>query len=395
MPKKYICIAGKNEIAVHALEYVYKMYSDEYEVLGLPTSQDLGVDNWQPSFKKKLKQLGIKEVNLDNLYILENLIFISLEYDKIINPTKFKTNSLFNIHFSYLPAYKGMYTSAMPLLQNESYTGVTLHCIDKGIDTGKIICQTKFSINDNDDAYQLYLKYNKYAFILFKEKINDLLNNSFSSHEQSFKNSSYFSKQSLNYAQLNIDFKQTALSIKNQIRAFAFRPYQFAMYQDSAIRFAEITTQRSTKQAGKLLHEDLFYFKISSIDYDVVLYKDYLEFMFNKIKKQQNQLVKKYIALGYPLDDKNDKGWDLLIVATYFGNKEIFDLLIKKGANIHTTNYNKTNLLMYALTQLEEHANTYFFERLIQLGLDVHKLDGKNKSTLDWIKQRKLKFSEE
>ena len=69
-----------------------------------------------------------------------------IEFDQIIKPTEFRSNRLFNIHFSYLPEFKGMYTSAIPILQGSTHTGVTLHGIDQGIDTGPIIAQEKFEI---------------------------------------------------------------------------------------------------------------------------------------------------------------------------------------------------------------------------------------------------------
>ena len=39
-----------------------------------------------------------------------------------------------------------MFTSALPLINGEKETGVTLHKIDAGIDTGDIIDQIKFQI---------------------------------------------------------------------------------------------------------------------------------------------------------------------------------------------------------------------------------------------------------
>ena len=89
---------------------------------------------------------NIEVVTLQTLYEINDLLFISLEYDEIIKPEMFETNELFNIHFSLLPAYKGVYTSIFPILNGEQYTGVTLHKIDSGIDTGAIVDQMKIEI---------------------------------------------------------------------------------------------------------------------------------------------------------------------------------------------------------------------------------------------------------
>ncbi len=285
-----------------------------------------------------------------------------------------------------------MYTSAIPILNNETHSGVTLHQIDKGIDTGNIISQLKFTLKDDDDALELYNKYSAYAFKLLKINLHDLITGNFTSFNQSTNKSSYYSKSSLDYTKLKVDYNQTALNIKNQIRAYAFRPYQLPKYRDDTIRFSKITNERSTSTPGEVLHEDFFYYKISSIDYNVLLYKDCLETMFDNIRNSENQMVYEFIEHGYPLNDKNKKGWDLIIVATYFGNQEIFDLLIQKGVNIQTTNYRKTNLLMYALNPIEEKANSYFFDRLIELGLDENATDVQGISTKEWIKKRKIKL---
>ena len=43
-----------------------------------------------------------------------------------------------------------MYTSCLPILFNEKESGVTLHKIDRGIDTGDIIDQITFPILSSD-----------------------------------------------------------------------------------------------------------------------------------------------------------------------------------------------------------------------------------------------------
>ena len=108
------------------------------------------------SLLKKANEIGIETKTLEDIYSIENLIFLSLEFDRIVNPNKFKSNKLFNIHFSLLPKYKGMFTSIIPILNNEKTTGVTFHKIDKGIDTGEIIAQKEFEIALFDNARDIY-----------------------------------------------------------------------------------------------------------------------------------------------------------------------------------------------------------------------------------------------
>lgn len=141
---KKICIAGKNNIAVEITKYLKK--KDDIEILAIPNSADNGIDGWQKSFYKFCLENSIPIISLEEAHKIENLIFLSLEFDKIVKPYEFLSDKLFNIHFSLLPKYKGMYTSALPILNNEKETGVTLHKIDTGIDTGEIIAQRKIKM---------------------------------------------------------------------------------------------------------------------------------------------------------------------------------------------------------------------------------------------------------
>ena len=172
---KTICIAGKNEIAVNSLKYIVENYG-EYEIWVIPNQGDNGENSWQPSLRLEAQNMQIPIKELGEVYPVEDLIFISLEYDKIIRPGKFKSNQLYNIHFSKLPKYKGMFTSVMPILNGEKESGVTLHLIDRGIDTGDIIDQTSFKVGLNDTGRQLYQKYLDTSFTLLKENLDGLVN---------------------------------------------------------------------------------------------------------------------------------------------------------------------------------------------------------------------------
>ncbi len=110
-----VCIAGKNNIAVNGLKHIIDNYSEEFNICYLPNPSDDGIDTWQLSFLKFANEHNIPRASLEELYLLENLIFISLEYSEILKTKKFKTHQLYNIHFSLLPKYKGMYTSALPI----------------------------------------------------------------------------------------------------------------------------------------------------------------------------------------------------------------------------------------------------------------------------------------
>lgn len=63
-----------------------------------------------------------------------------------------------NVHKSFLPAYRGMAPSFYALLNEEKEAGVTVHRIAKGFDTGDIIAQQRVAIDGQDGVYDLNLK---------------------------------------------------------------------------------------------------------------------------------------------------------------------------------------------------------------------------------------------
>ena len=145
---KIICIAGKNECAIQFVKFISSIVPKR-NILILSNKSDNGKDNWQPSLKKFARKNKYKLTKINNLYTIDNLIFISIEYESIININKFSSKELFNFHFSLLPKYRGCHTNFFQIYNGEKISGVTLHKIDNGIDTGPIIDQLKFSINKN------------------------------------------------------------------------------------------------------------------------------------------------------------------------------------------------------------------------------------------------------
>ena len=224
----YICIAGKNKCAVDALNFLLSRKINKDKILVLPNNNDLGKDDWQPSLKKFAIKKKIKVSSLEKLYLLKQLFFFSLEYDKIINVNKFKSKNLFNLHFSLLPKYRGCHTNFLQLYRGEKFSGVTLHKIDKGIDSGDIIDQIKFKIKINDTGYDNYLRLMKFSVFLFKKNLSKILNNNYKLKKQKLNNGSYYSRKSINYKKI-VKFKIKDLTIKkhNKIRSLIFPAYQF------------------------------------------------------------------------------------------------------------------------------------------------------------------------
>ena len=270
---KNICIAGKNNIAVEVVEFFLENinFYNKINLYIICNTDDKATDNWQKSLKKFALENNLRIISLEEAYNLQDLIFLSLEYDKIIKPSKFINARLYNIHFSLLPKYKGCYTSIWPIINGEKYSGVTLHQIDTGIDTGNIIDYIEFKIDVNDSSRNLYFKYLKYGFKIVTNNLKKIISNSYKSHQQLSIDSSYYSRKSIDFSKLQINFNNSSFQIHNYIRAFIFKEYQLPKFKNYHISASILTNDLI---GTKKIVEKLKCFEISGIDsFKIILQK--------------------------------------------------------------------------------------------------------------------------
>lgn len=380
-----ICIGGKNNIAVDVCRHLITILPKE-SIYAIPNRNDDGEDKYQRSFLKFVNKEGIQVVGLKDVYEWEDLIFFSLEFDRIIRPAKFKSKKLFNIHFSLLPAYKGVYTSALPILHGEEFSGVTFHYMERGIDTGDIIDQVKFRIPEDYKAIDLYLRCIKEGTALVIKNIGNVLIGNIHAVPQSKVGSTYYSTDAINYANLTINFKTTAGQIDCQIRAFSYRPFQLPKVEGEPIFYTRITNDKSIEKPGTVIENNLDYIRVASIDYDILLYKDRLDEVINCCKNNNlDRLVNISHLYRYINEKEKVHGWTPLIVAAYFNSFEVVKFLVENGANVNSTNNNGTTVIMYAKNGSMSTGGFQTFDYLLENGADPNIKDYMDKDLFDYI----------
>jgi len=234
--KKTVCIAGKNQCAIKALEYLIHK-KNNFKIVSLVNKSDNGKDGWQKSFKKYSLSKKIKTLKTEELYKIKNLFLFSFEYEHLLKNNLFKTKNLFNFHFSLLPKYRGCHTNFYQIFNGEKISGVTLHKIDSGIDTGSIVDRITFNVKPNDTAYQNYLRLMRYSFLLFKNNFNRIIKGDYRTKKQDLEKGSYFSRESVNYDSLaKIKKIDNKMSTHNLIRSLIFPPFQLPVYQGKKIK---------------------------------------------------------------------------------------------------------------------------------------------------------------
>ena len=143
------------------------------------------------------KSLGLKIAKNENIpaYCWQNILELEeealkliLKYDvkllvlagymrllskKFVNslPSKF----IVNIHPSLLPKYKGMNAIQQAIDDCAEYTGVTVHYVDEGMDSGFIIKQESIKINKNDTVETLKKRLQVIEHRLYSDTIKNIL----------------------------------------------------------------------------------------------------------------------------------------------------------------------------------------------------------------------------
>ncbi len=79
-----------------------------------------------------------------------------------------------NIHLALSQKYRGLNSYFWVLANNETESGVTIHEVDEGIDTGNVIAQQRVKISDADTAIGFFIKLSQIGGQLFISSLGDI-----------------------------------------------------------------------------------------------------------------------------------------------------------------------------------------------------------------------------
>jgi len=221
--KKLVMLAGKGV----ATNILYNSLKEEYEILAILLEEPVPVIQF---LKKRIKKLGLRKVAgqiMFQLSIAKYLHWVSLKRKKeilknfglddtplpeqkinhlksindsetilllqklrpdlvIVNGTRIISehvlNSIpvvfLNIHAGITPKYRNVHGAYWANVNNDSDNcGVTVHMVDNGIDTGKIIYQRKIIITNKDNFSTYPLLQLAEGIIYLKKAITDIFDN--------------------------------------------------------------------------------------------------------------------------------------------------------------------------------------------------------------------------
>ena len=126
--------------------------------------------NYENTIKAEKEILSLLKQNDIKLICLAGFLkILSKNFIKNFN------GKIINIHPSLLPKYKGLNTHERVIKNKESYSGCTVHFVNKTLDSGKIILQQKVKLYELDNPKKLGERILKIENKLYPKAINKIL----------------------------------------------------------------------------------------------------------------------------------------------------------------------------------------------------------------------------
>ena len=147
--------------------------SNNPEALGLKIAQQSNIPTYSWKNLSELEEHLLKLVKIHDINLVVLAGFIRLLSKEFIN--SLPQRSIINVHPSILPKFKGLNAVQQALKSGAKYTGVTIHYVDEGIDTGDIIQQETIKINENDTIKSLKKRLQSLEHDLFPKVIKNIL----------------------------------------------------------------------------------------------------------------------------------------------------------------------------------------------------------------------------
>lgn len=184
------------------------------------------VKNW--AVQKKIKVYTTDKINspqwIAKIAAINPDIIFSFYYRKMICREILDLPKIgaFNLHGSFLPAYRGRCPVNWVIINGEAQTGVTLHYMIEKPDAGDIIGQKPVLIDVSDTAKTLYDKLCLAAKELLDELLPFIKSNQIPRRKQNLTEGSYYGGRRPEDGR--IDWNKSAAEIYNLIRAVT-EPY--------------------------------------------------------------------------------------------------------------------------------------------------------------------------
>ena len=153
------------------------VFSDHHDAYVLERAQRLNVRSFSFEVKEFENKAAYEEALLQLLQEQQIDLIVLAGYMRIIGKTLLShySNRILNIHPSLLPSFPGLHGIKDAYEYGVKVTGVTVHLVDDGVDTGPIIAQEPVMILPEDTLESLEEKIHQTEHRLYPKVLRDVL----------------------------------------------------------------------------------------------------------------------------------------------------------------------------------------------------------------------------
>lgn len=314
MKKTKIVFMGTPEFAVPVLEGLI----ENYEVVLVVTQPDKPVGRKQVLTASPIKEVAMRanipvfqpeKIRNDYQKIEEASpdLIITCAYGQIIPESvlNIPTIGSFNVHASLLPKYRGGAPIHKCLLNGDEKTGVTIMYMDKGMDTGDMVSQVEYTIQDSDNVGTLHDKLSELGANLLLETLPSIIAGTNMREKQNVSEVSY--AYNIKREEERLDFHKSGREILNQIRGLNPWPLANMLVDGVEYKALEAYFEHSKKTIpGKV--QDIRKDAIGIMCNDGVIYITKLKPFGKKIMDTKDFLngTKKENILNWKVNENDD-----------------------------------------------------------------------------------------
>lgn len=182
---------------------------------------------------KKLKE------EMDNILKLNPDLIVTCAYGQLVPSSILNLPRLgcINVHASLLPKYRGGAPIHHALINGEEETGITIMYMDKSLDTGDIIEESRILIDKEDTVATLHDKLSDLGAKTLESVLPSIINGTNKRIKQDDNNASY--APTIKREDEHLDFSKNAKDIYNKVRGLNSWPLANMIIDEEEIKVLE------------------------------------------------------------------------------------------------------------------------------------------------------------
>jgi len=193
--------------------------------------------------EKVREEAFMEELEALNPDVIVVVAFGQILPERILNIPKY---GCINVHASLLPAYRGAAPIQWAVIDGLEESGVTTMYMEKGLDTGDIICQSRLVLAEDETGGSLFDRLAREGASLLLTTLKELEAGTATRTKQDDSKSSY--AKMLTKEMGNLDFEKDAVVLERLIRGLNPWPSAFTRLKDKTLKVyeAKVLSQEET-----------------------------------------------------------------------------------------------------------------------------------------------------